>query len=318
MSEITPLDLSEVLSKSKDNQFLTDITFDLGSKKLYAHKLILASVSDFFRGAFYGGYTSPDVIPVTRTDPVIFEMYIDYVYGKVLELRDWKTMMKLFKFIDYTQTTWDNKDQNIIELEVPTDDYIDYLHDLIELYHEEVPTEVLENSAEYIKGYVDLSKFTEDVIKVITHSDQFDPICRARREIYRNLESKGFNSDVIRPIEDKLTENPILSISHKEPLILRIISGAPALTWEDSQFGYAARGRATVKDASLCDLVPISIRYAPEVILVFNEHQILNKDDVVVITSYTQGFERIRGKKNDKLVPKSNIILVLDYKLYGY
>ena len=318
MAEITPLNLSEELTKSKDDKFLTDVTFDLGSKNIYAHKLVLATVSGFFKGVFYSGVGSPDAIPVRQTDPIVFEMYIDYVYGKHIQSQDWKLMMRLFKFIDFTQTVWHNKDQNVLELEIPSDDYVDYLHDLIELYREELPVEVIAKSAKYIKTYVDLSKFTPDVIKIITHSDKFDPICKYRKEIYQNLASKGFNLDTIMPIEDKLTENPILSISRKEPLLLKVTSGAPAWTWTDEQYGYAARGKAAVGYRQSCDFSPISANDAPIVRLVFESNAFLKAGDVVVVTKYSEGFEKIQHKKSVEYKPLKDSILVLDYKIYGY
>ena len=278
---------SPVLTGFLEKNLHTDVIFDLGTVKIPAHKLILSAASDYFNTLFFTpGFRALGVtVPVNGISPEIFKMYLEYVYGNSIRLTDLRTAFQLFMFIDYSQTHWETKDQDLSNLNISSD-YIDYIHLLIRLYHEEVPLEVLQKSAKFIKEYVDLSGLDPEVIKTITNSTYFDPKIIDRQKIYQNLISKGYDYGKIVGLEERLTPDLKTAIQRRQPITVQIVGATN---------GYTIEARGTARDMPP-EVLSIRSRnldpkFAEKILLAFDVQPInLQKNDVITITNYESGY----------------------------
>lgn len=307
-SSLKGFDLSPSLTRFRDQQIQTDVVFDLNGTRLWAHKLIVGAASDYFNALFFSpGFQSPGVVvPVGGVSPEVFRMYLDYVYGNRVPLPDWRMAAQLFQFMDYSQTHWPTKEQDLLNLEIPPEDYIDYLHMLIGLYHGDVPLEVLQKSAKFIKEYVDLSGLEPEVIREITNSPDFDPQLPDRQHIYQNLVSKGYNYREIAGLEERLTSDIRSALLRHQPLTLEIIREPremvslpgpgqppvlPGLGHRSQPQLYGAEARGQAKNQPPGGLAirfrHLEPAYADQVRLVFGSPPTdLHKGDVITITDY--------------------------------
>lgn len=224
-SKIGGVSISHNLNQFRKKNHLTDVIFDLGTVKVPAHKIVLSAASEYFNNLFFSQTfrTVGAIVPIGGIKPEIFELYLDYVYGQDIDITNWKESISIYRFIDYTQTQWPMKDLDLTNLDVTTADYIDYLHLLIELYHEDVPIEILKKSARFIKDYVDLAGLDPETISVITHSPYFDPKVEARDKIYQNLVKKGYQYNQIVGAEELLTLDITSAIRKRLPITVRVM-----------------------------------------------------------------------------------------------
>jgi len=163
-------------NKFFDNNILTDIKVVIGDNIMHAHKFMLVSASEYFEKIILGGF-SPigDTIRLQGISPTIFKLYLDLIYGTGIILNDWRVMFELFKYIDYTQTYWPTKDTDVINcVSVPEDDFIDYIAAIVELYHGEVPNDVIHASAIHLLKVIDLSPLGPDFLQVFLESRLLD------------------------------------------------------------------------------------------------------------------------------------------------
>ena len=287
------------LNKFRKDNVQTDVIFDVSGTKMPAHKLVLSAASDYFNNLFFSpGFKAPDVtVPVGGISSDNFQIYLDYAYGNSVHFDDWRTAAEFYRFVDYTQTKWETKDQDLVNFDVPTEDYVEYLHLLIDLYHGNVPVKVIQKSANFIQGYVDLSGLDAGVIKTITDSSDFDPPIDDRKNIYQNLVDKGYDYNEIAGIEEKLTPNVNEMIEKNQPLTVRIY------TFDG---GIIAKGKTRQTRSRRLLL----IRRAESVRLTFSDPEHNSKlHDVLNITRYTASESKVFNTLTDLIVHEYSVLI---------
>jgi hypothetical protein len=94
--EVSDFNLSEHMEEARQNGLFTDVTLVAEGKEFKAHKVVLASQSQFFKTRFSTrwsdpgtlGYTTGDRVEMTDVPAVIMEATLSYMYtGKVTDIR---------------------------------------------------------------------------------------------------------------------------------------------------------------------------------------------------------------------------------------
>ena len=90
------------LADFRDRNILTDIIFRVnGTHEFAAHKLIMATASEYFEKLFLGSFKKPkDIVPINGITPETFKYYLAYVYAKEIKFLNWRSAFELFKFIN--------------------------------------------------------------------------------------------------------------------------------------------------------------------------------------------------------------------------
>ena len=175
------LDVSLGLAQFLDNGVLSDVTFVVGAQYFKAHKIILVAASKYFYSMFFGWQSQPEMPgifgPLTRNNnnislanvqPGIFKSYLDLIYGKELLFPNWLEAFELFKYLDYTATYWPTKDNDVVNaVDIPVNDFIEYIDQLSQLYNGEIPVNVAANSINQLKKVIDLSPLGDDYIQAL-------------------------------------------------------------------------------------------------------------------------------------------------------
>lgn len=91
------IDHAELLSSQSSalyrSQEFTDVTFNVDGSKIFAHRVVLAARSEYFRALLYGGMreTNPETeIEVKDTTASAFDALLKYVYSGKIFLSDYK------------------------------------------------------------------------------------------------------------------------------------------------------------------------------------------------------------------------------------
>jgi hypothetical protein len=280
--------ISRNLNHLRKTGYQNDVTFDLGTVKVPAHKIVLSAASEYFSNLFFSKTfrTVGAIVPIGGIKPEIFELYLDYVYGQDIKIANWKESISLYRLIDYTQTQWPMKDRDLTDLDVTTADYIDYLHLLIELYHEDVPIEILKTSARFIKDYVDLAGLDPETIRVITHSPYFDPIVESRDKIYQNLVKKGYQYNQIVGAEELLTLDLKAAIRKRFPITVKVMISS---LYSSPTVRGRARNDTTIHALTIFpkNLYP----HQAEKVSVSFTGTVPDNDSVITINKYTVSYE---------------------------
>ncbi|VDL69472.1 unnamed protein product, partial [Nippostrongylus brasiliensis] len=71
------------------NSELSDVVFVVGDGRIYAHRLLLAARSEYFRSMLYGGLkeSNEDEVVLSETDPAAFTALLRYLYTGRLSIR---------------------------------------------------------------------------------------------------------------------------------------------------------------------------------------------------------------------------------------
>ena len=206
------------LNYQRVNKIMTDI--ELTRPKVFSHfvhKLILVSSSGFFQKLFstaLGSDTRPDdQFVMSAPTAEVMSQYLDLLYGQTVEFKSWKEAFDLYDYLEYTSTNW-NKDKAVLVEDVRPEEYSQYIERLSKVYHDEIPTEVLQHSAQFIKGTLDLSEFGEEFVKTVMLSPRYENSLEHSKKIVASLMTKeGYSSSLF----DIITE---LSNRGKTPLDL--------------------------------------------------------------------------------------------------
>ena len=83
-----------LLHLSRETHELCDVEIEVGARKIYAHKVILAASSPYF-GAMFTGDTSQDEVTVKDVDETAMDILIDFCYTStiVVEKNNVKTLL---------------------------------------------------------------------------------------------------------------------------------------------------------------------------------------------------------------------------------
>lgn len=76
---------------------MCDLTVKIGKKCIHAHKIVLASSSDYFDKLLTGGFkeTNKKKINIEGIEATAFELIVDYIYTSQLKLTDHNVQVKL-------------------------------------------------------------------------------------------------------------------------------------------------------------------------------------------------------------------------------
>ena len=96
------IDHVELLSSQSSalfrSQEFTDVTFNVDGSKIFAHRVVLAARSEYFRALLYGGMreTNPETeIEIKDTTASAFDALLKYIYSGKIFLGDYKEEMIL-------------------------------------------------------------------------------------------------------------------------------------------------------------------------------------------------------------------------------
>ena len=183
----------------------TNLRLDVGNKIIEVHRLVLMAASAYFEGRLSGLYNDDmTTITINTADADIFRLYIDFIYGQPLEINDWRTAFKLFDYIKFTLTAWPNKDNDVVKgVSVPSNDYVEYIQRLAELYDGEVPNDVIQATASQLYKPVDLSPLNEEVIILLFNSPGLKNDQKARQELLDYLRFVGADQQLITRLSNQ-------------------------------------------------------------------------------------------------------------------
>lgn len=76
---------------------MCDLTVKIGTARIHAHKIVLASSSDYFDKLLTGGFKESNLkeINIEGIEPTAFELIVDYMYTSQLELTNHNVQVKL-------------------------------------------------------------------------------------------------------------------------------------------------------------------------------------------------------------------------------
>lgn len=76
---------------------MCDLTFKVGTKIIHAHKIVVASSSDYFDKLLTGGFRESNSreINIEGIEPTAFGLIIEYMYTSELEITNHNAQVKL-------------------------------------------------------------------------------------------------------------------------------------------------------------------------------------------------------------------------------
>jgi len=205
---------SSNFTKIYDSKLFSDITLSaIGGKRYPVHRNILANVSEYFMKLFTTTLGNLGTVIPLEIKPEILELYLDLIYKKHITINNWRDVIELLKFIDFTQTTFINLETFLFKININNpQEYPKFFNSIIELYHGELPIEFIHSMDKFeydilaYLNYKDLGKeFTRTLIESISDSnikyyiaykavtDGLDP------SIYRLIQYEAIARDLIRP-----------------------------------------------------------------------------------------------------------------------
>ena len=88
LDDSLPRDILEVLDDMRQRRELADVTLVVGDSEIFAHKLILAACSPYFRAMFHSGFleASEQKVILREVDASALQLLVDYFYTSRLEI----------------------------------------------------------------------------------------------------------------------------------------------------------------------------------------------------------------------------------------
>jgi hypothetical protein len=215
-------DFLSKLNDFRNKNIQTDIIFELPGEKISAHKLILSAYSEYFNVLLNNeNYKNIEpVIPITNTKPIIFKSYIEFIYNNIVKFDNWRDVLDFILFLEYTGTDYNHEDETVINMDIKTDEYIEYINKLTDVYNGEIPSDIIGDSAKFIKGYVNLLSFSDEFINVVINSPMYnpDPVSKIKikRDLGVDIQSNEILNALTKHLYDELKEgNPICVMIQK-------------------------------------------------------------------------------------------------------
>ena len=126
----------------------------------------------------------------------VLKLYLDLIYGKEIELKDWRTVFDLYDFLEYTSTNW-NKDVVVCVDDILPEEYSEYIGRLNNVYSEGLSKSLIEYTAQFIKGTPDLSEFGEEFIQIVLTSAYYKNSPTNTSQIIAQLMKKGLGKNLL-------------------------------------------------------------------------------------------------------------------------
>lgn len=178
---------------------LLDVTFIVSDNvevlKIRAHKLLLASVSPYFKSMFTRW--TRDEYQINGVDPNIFKLLIDSIYGIDILTNDWYILLNILILVKYFCIDTINIGSYVELINVPSECILNYIVGLNHLYTEGFPIEIVDRIAGKLNSNVDLSFLTDEIIHLIFLSEKYQPSNETTtfKIINRLVEQYGRDSD---------------------------------------------------------------------------------------------------------------------------
>lgn len=149
----------------------TDTTIRVADgSEFIAHKVVLASASDYFKAQFLR--FPRDVLIADGVGAKTFQRYLAFVYGQSINITDWREAFDLFDYLNFTQTNWPEQHYDVVwSVRVPTADFIEYISRLSELFDGAIPTTILYDTPIHLNDLIDLSSLGEEVMNILLNSE---------------------------------------------------------------------------------------------------------------------------------------------------
>ncbi|XP_070564376.1 kelch-like ECH-associated protein 1 [Ptychodera flava] len=96
----------QVMNELRYNKHLCDVTIKVESKEFYAHKVVLASSSPYFRAMFTSGYSEcqKNTVELKETHPCVFALLIDFAYTSTILVNEWNVLKLLTTAVMFQMT----------------------------------------------------------------------------------------------------------------------------------------------------------------------------------------------------------------------
>lgn len=274
------------LSDIYKSKILSDIELNANDGgKIMAHKLILSIRSEYFLKLFAGSFKPVGSSIQLDVSTKILNLYLQLIYESETVVDNWKDLIRLFKFLDITSTNIIDFQTIMDRINVPTEEYSEFLNAIIELYHNELPISIIkliENFAPNSLNYNDLGEeFTRLLIK--TRYDDNTKYLIAHKAV-----QDGLNPSLYRLIwGDNLTVGKI------DPMAETYFKYRDVLT-DDIQ-------------ANIKNNLPF------RAIITRNNAIVYNGKRIILLRGKKQNYEMSAFMKGDDSIQKGDVIRVTKY-----
>ncbi|XP_077981153.1 kelch-like ECH-associated protein 1 [Glandiceps talaboti] len=198
----------QVMNELRYNRHLCDVTIQVDSKEFYAHKVVLASSSPYFKAMFTSGYSecAKDVVELKETHPCVFARLIDFAYTSTILINEWNVLKLLTTAIMFQMNHVVNACCQFLEQQLDPSNCIG----IAEFAKEYSLTELQEEAMGYIcKNFCEVSKSEEFMnlnlyqLVMLVSRDCLDVTCES--EVYNAcIEWIRFDEKTRRACFDKL------------------------------------------------------------------------------------------------------------------
>jgi hypothetical protein len=179
---------------------MTDLTLvaKLGnqSENFRVHRLLLSVLPNGFLSETAMN-NNQSVITFDDTDPRIFGLFLDYIYGVItdgseLSLKDCLLILLMTSRMGLSLGNVQRVLIHYNPKEQPQSDLL-YIIDFMTQYYQNLNQDMIDYIADSIKSYIDLSGWNAEFVESVLASYYFKPNRKDRAKIIDNLIAKGMN-----------------------------------------------------------------------------------------------------------------------------
>jgi len=186
---IEPIDFNDIYER----KLFSDVVLEsLGGKRYYCHKIILAASSDYFMALFGKEFKDPGMIILIKIEEKILNLYLQLIYKRSVKIANWKDGIALVEFMRYTQTKGFDIEELLHDINVPTEEYSDFITMVIEFYQGDVPLEFISRMMNFNinnLNYKNLGEeFTRELIQARGNHDELTKYYIAQKAVKDGLD----------------------------------------------------------------------------------------------------------------------------------
>lgn len=198
--------LSENLYNFTQNRSFTDVVLvDSEKREHFAHKVILAAGSEYFRTLFGSSFRESSENRLTfEISSQELDLVLQAIYGQLSFSGNFQEDLRIVDWLNYFQVYGYDVTQFLSESNITPDDFDSYV-EFIHQFYEEIPQEIIDKTAQLITPETDFSYFTDQDIYRLLSSEQYQPQnVDDTYNIIQKLTVSGRSSDLIRVLNFKL------------------------------------------------------------------------------------------------------------------
>lgn len=179
--------------KIRQSDKYSDVEIRVGDTCFKSHRIVLSSASSYWESLF----DTKTNINITDTTPLLFNKYLDFLYGAGVEFSQWRDLLD---FCDYTQKTgilW-RMNRVIYKLYVPCDEFIEFINRVSQVYDGKIPITLIddlkyhlriESAYQYPKTYKsDITSLNQELQSLLTKESYELTLKRFNNSTYYNEE----------------------------------------------------------------------------------------------------------------------------------